>query len=1011
MPEADSVVQRLLVSTVPDWQSVSKWYWSISAPHYDATTPDLIAKVNELSAGTASDREKVLKLFTFVSQQIRYMGITTETTAPGYEPHDVSTTFCNRYGVCRDKAALLVSMLRIAGLKGFPVLIHVGAKKDAGVPMPYFNHAIVCVQEADGTYQLMDPTDENAADLMPAYLSDKSYLVARPEGEQLLTSPIVPASKNMLHIDSKARLDAQGTMHLDAALRFDGVNDNSYRGYFATITQDERRHFFDERLGRIFPGAQIGSLVINPANLHDTSLPMTVQIGCDIPDYLVQSDSHSLLSLPWLGNAFGTVNKVLGQTGLEKRRFPLNTEIACGVEETIDLTLANDTIPLAVPCATSIERGDLEFCQSVLCASNHVAGAASFVLKSVEYSPEKYALLKQSLRDIEFARRQRIAFQHTAEQSSAPDAEIVRRDMFVEIKDAHEWTTTEKLIIRILSYAGKKRLSELHLDYNPVWETATVTNVIVTGADGKEHALAAQELNVMDAEWVGSAPRYPAAKTLVASLPAVEVGSELHYTIVRHVHDQPFFSKLATFRDFDPLDEATLTVSCPASFPMRELVRGDGLISTCTTNGGIVTHSWSITNQVAIMREDHLPPLWAFCPTVCLSAGNWPTYAAQMIDPMIKAAKGNPSARALARQIVHEAGTDIAKATAIRDAIDRAVRIAGPQANELPIDVLTDADRTLVEGYGNERDRALLLYVMLEETGFKPGLVLSSSDCPMVPELRDHCLAAPQRDAFDTVLVRAKINGQYVYFNDTDQYAQLGSTPHDGRTGLTAKGEQLTIEALPEEKNQTVTRQNIGIHTNGDAVIAVTSKFQGMNFASCKKQMDEQTPEDRRRFAQEAIATISQAAKLEGEFAVNMTNYPGSISFTVLVPRFAVRDGTLLYFNLPIPQSVTFPGQATERHNPFYDETHTTIEMTCDIALPPGELVVAPSTLDLSAPSGLAHALYTSDTSSAANHFLWKQAIYFQPAIIPIHRYDELKAWNSRVRHADNRAFMLKMAD
>ena len=49
------------------------------------------------------------------------MGITTEDEAPGYEPHDVSITFSNRYGVCRDKGALLASMLRLVDVEATPV--------------------------------------------------------------------------------------------------------------------------------------------------------------------------------------------------------------------------------------------------------------------------------------------------------------------------------------------------------------------------------------------------------------------------------------------------------------------------------------------------------------------------------------------------------------------------------------------------------------------------------------------------------------------------------------------------------------------------------------------------------------------------------------------------------------------------------------------------------------------------------------------------------------------------
>ena len=74
------------------------------------------------------------------------MGLTMEDTSPGYAPHDVSITFDNRYGVCRDKAALLTAMLRIAGHNAFPVLIHAGAKLDPEVPQPFFNHAVVAVE-------------------------------------------------------------------------------------------------------------------------------------------------------------------------------------------------------------------------------------------------------------------------------------------------------------------------------------------------------------------------------------------------------------------------------------------------------------------------------------------------------------------------------------------------------------------------------------------------------------------------------------------------------------------------------------------------------------------------------------------------------------------------------------------------------------------------------------------------------------------------------------------------
>lgn len=1026
MPEYYSCVQRLLVSTVPDWQTVSKWYWGISAPHLEATTPELVAKVRELTGGgdTAvsskgdprvaatgdlTEREKIQRLFTFVSQQIRYMGITTEKEAPGYEPHDVSITFGQKYGVCRDKAALLAAMLRLAGLRGFPVLINAGPKKDVGVPQPYFNHAIVAAQTADGEYVLMDPTDENSADLLPSYLCDMSYLVARPEGETLRTSPIIPATNNLLRVATRGKLDARGLLKLESTLRFEGINDNAYRGFFATIGPDERRKFFDTRLGQMLPGARLTELAIEPANLRDTTLPFSVRLACEVPDYFVESDTHRLLSLPWIGHGFGTVNHVLGQTGLDKRRFPLRTEIACGVEEAVELELADAAAPLAMPHVPEIARDDLEFRLGATVASNRAGGKAAFLLKAVEYTPDRYAALKQSLRDMEYARRQRVVLPQAVAAAAANDAEVLKRDITIEVKNGREWITTEEQTIRILTYAGKKRLSELHLDFNPAWESVSLTNVTVTGRDGKVQTLAAQELNLMDAEWVASAPRYPAARTLVASLPGVDVGSDIRYTVVRHRRDRPFFSTVAVFRGFDPIREATMTVVAPASLQLREWTRGDGFAVSATTNAGLVTRSWRIANQPSLFREENMPPLWSFCPTVALSAGDWKDYAEEMIGPMVKAAKGNPEARKLAKQVARKGRTKFDKATAIRDAVARGVRLAGPQADDLPVSILTPADVTLREGYGNSRDRALLLYVMLDEAGFKPEFVLTSSGCPTIPELRDPWLAVPQGSTFDTVLVCAKMENDLVYFNDTDQYAHLGSTPHEGRPGLRRDGSTGAISTPDRNFRSTVHR--IAVGADGDAVISVEQQFEGMNYASFNKQLAEQTPEERRRYAQELAAMISQGAKLDGELLVDCANYPGSLRFKVAVPRFAVRENGFLYLGLPQQHALLLPGSAAERRSAVYLESRSVFSVDTVVALPRGELSVVPSTQQFYAPLSAVRLQAEAGPSKDGTTFELEHHYEFKPALIPAHRYDELKEWNARVRHPANRSFMLKLAE
>ncbi|NLF18499.1 MAG: DUF3857 and transglutaminase domain-containing protein, partial [Lentisphaerae bacterium] len=332
MPPLYTVVQRLLVSTIPDWEYLSRWYWQLSEPHL-RTTPAMQAKVSELVAGLTDREARLRAIFRFVSQQIRYMGITVEKEAPGYEPHDVALTFENRHGVCRDKAALLVAMLRLADITAFPVLIHNGPRKDAEVPQPFFNHAIAAALAEDGSVILMDPTDENTKDLFPAYLGNQSYLVARPEGDVLRTSPITPASANLVQVRTEARLDTAGALRGQSALRFDGINDNAYRGYFASVSPEERRRFFEGAVKRLAAGARLTAFSILPGDLRNTEEPLEVTLGFEAEAVPVSDGTTHLIPLPRLGTAIGMVNFILRDAGLKERRFPFLTEYACGVSE------------------------------------------------------------------------------------------------------------------------------------------------------------------------------------------------------------------------------------------------------------------------------------------------------------------------------------------------------------------------------------------------------------------------------------------------------------------------------------------------------------------------------------------------------------------------------------------------------------------------------------------------------------------------------------------------------
>ena len=407
MPPYDQVLQRLFVSTLPNWQAVSKWYWNLSLPHLEKTTPAMQQTNILLTAGAKTKMDKVKALFYYVSKNIRYMGVTTETNRPGFEPHDVCITFDKDYGVCRDKAGLLVEMLRMAGFKAYPVLINIGARRDMEVPEPNFNHAIVCVELKKGKYTLMDPTDEHTRDLLPSYDCNRSYLVCKPGGETLRVSPVQAPEKHMMIIKTTGVLDANGSLEAKSELSFNGVNDDDYRNAFSHMKPDDERRFFERALKRAMPGAKLKSFKLMPENMLDISSPLRAELEFSAKGMIADGGGKAVVSLPWIGKDFGVVNFLLrANTGLAKRKYPLQTEVTCGLQEDISLKLADGfAAPMSMPAASSVNDDCMDYQEHVAFKKGSLVCLRELKLKTVEFSPAQYLKLKQVLKDMQYDER------------------------------------------------------------------------------------------------------------------------------------------------------------------------------------------------------------------------------------------------------------------------------------------------------------------------------------------------------------------------------------------------------------------------------------------------------------------------------------------------------------------------------------------------------------------------------------------------------------------------------
>lgn len=113
-PEAYSAPAppMFIASTFGSWASVAHWYYWWAAPQ---AAPDaaIRAEAAKLTAGQTTRAGKIKALYDYVAANFRYVSLSFGVGR--YRPHAAAQVMRNGYGDCKDKAALLIALLRAAG--------------------------------------------------------------------------------------------------------------------------------------------------------------------------------------------------------------------------------------------------------------------------------------------------------------------------------------------------------------------------------------------------------------------------------------------------------------------------------------------------------------------------------------------------------------------------------------------------------------------------------------------------------------------------------------------------------------------------------------------------------------------------------------------------------------------------------------------------------------------------------------------------------------------------------
>ena len=332
---------KLLLSTSPDWQAKSRWFYGVNEDYGSfVPTPAVQKKVNELLVGAKDEMDSISRLTHWVADNIRYAGISMGE-GEGFTLHNQEMNFTDRCGVCKDKASTLIGFLRAAGFKAYAAMTMAGERIDR-IPADQFNHSVCAVQLRDGSFRMLDPTwVPNVRELWSSAEQQQGYLIGTAEGCDLMETPISAPENHYIRIIGESAIDKNGTLTGTISVTAEGQSDASVRGVFSARQSEWRRNLELELL-RIAPNAEITDIEYTDPDRY-LEQPVKITYKYRIPDYAtVDKEVISFIPLSARGFYSRAMSHLYFDFNQEQRKQPFSDRCSrlVDIRETITLPFA-----------------------------------------------------------------------------------------------------------------------------------------------------------------------------------------------------------------------------------------------------------------------------------------------------------------------------------------------------------------------------------------------------------------------------------------------------------------------------------------------------------------------------------------------------------------------------------------------------------------------------------------------------------------------------------------------
>jgi hypothetical protein len=189
-------------SEFANWQAVALW----AQPLYlvpETLSPELQAQVDRIAKAEKTPDGRMLAALRLVQGEVRYLGV--EIGQNSHAPNPPALVYARRFGDCKDKTLLLLTLLQYLGVDAHAALVNTALQRGLADVQPspgVFDHVLVQAR-IGGRVWWIDPTRYlQKADLEHLYQPDYGLaLIVDPHTQWLTDMPRADAGSSARHLN------------------------------------------------------------------------------------------------------------------------------------------------------------------------------------------------------------------------------------------------------------------------------------------------------------------------------------------------------------------------------------------------------------------------------------------------------------------------------------------------------------------------------------------------------------------------------------------------------------------------------------------------------------------------------------------------------------------------------------------------------------------------------------------------------------------------------------------